>query len=63
MLIHRKIKREPGVNAWIDMSNKRLGLWSARDELSREYFRIAKENCLENCLDLVERTDLLSLLF
>jgi hypothetical protein len=45
-----KIKRKPGVNDWIDVQNKGPGLGSAAEELSREFFRIARKNCLKNCL-------------
>ena len=30
---------------------KGWGLLSASDELCREFFRIARQNCLENCLE------------
>jgi hypothetical protein len=48
MLIHRIIKRKPGVNDWTGMQNKSLDLCSAGDEPSRELFRIKRENCWEN---------------
>jgi hypothetical protein len=37
-MIHRIIKREPGINNWIDnVNNKKLGLWSAWDELAERH--------------------------
>ena len=39
MMIHKIVKGKTGVNNWIDMQNRRLGLCSAEDKLSREFFR------------------------
>lgn len=40
------------------MYYKSLGLWSTRNELFKECFRIARDKCLKNCLEQKIETEL-----